>query len=380
MKKEKTMRYVNILLILILLNSCSNSKKKLDKEKKETQSTFILGADLSYINELEDCGAKYKNAKGEFDDPFKIFKDYGTNLVRVRIWHNPTWTNYSDYDDVKKTIQRAKKSGMKVLLDFHYSDTWTDPGKQWIPAAWEEHIDNTPVLGKLLYDYTYHTLDSLAKANLLPDMVQVGNEMDAMILQKDVLKWPIDWERNSHLINMGIKAVRDIEKKENKNIDIILHIAKPDNAISWFKDAAANGITDFDWIGLSYYPIWSKYKISNVSEVFKTLINTHKKRLIVVETSYPFTLNNLDEAGNVLDEKCIIEGYPPTEEGQLKFLNDLKEQIKIAGGEGLVYWEPAWVSTSCKTLWSTGSHWDNAILFRANGTPTKGMSFYTQKN
>lgn len=375
--------YINILLIAIIFNvmSCKEKTKteKL-KHEEEKEISFYSGADLSYVNEMEDCGARYKNAEGAYEDPYKIFKDYGANLVRVRLWHNPTWTNYSNYKDVKKTIQRAKKFGMKILLDFHYSDTWTDPEKQWIPAAWEAHIDNTTVLGKLLYNYTYATLESLAKENLLPEMVQVGNEINAMILQKDELKWPIDWERNASLINEGIKAVRDVSKKEGKSIEIILHIAQPDHAISWFKEAAENDITDFDWIGLSYYPIWSKYNMANVSEVFKTLINTHKKRLMVVETSYPYTLKNIDEAGNVLDEKCLIEGYPPTEEGQFKYMNDLKNQIKLAGGEGLIYWEPAWISTKCKTLWSTGSHWDNATLFNHNAMPTKAMEFYKQNN
>ena len=335
-----------------------------------------MGADLSYVNELEDCGAQYKNSNGKIEDPFQIFKTNGANLIRVRKWHNPTWTNYSNFDDVKKTIKRAKALQMKVLLDFHYSDTWTDPEKQWIPKAWEAHIDDTKTLGDSLYNYTYTTLVKLHKENLLPNMVQVGNEINAMLLQKDELKWPIDWERNSYLINKGIQAVRDVSKKVNQPLEIVLHIAQPDNALWWFKEASQNGISDYDWIGLSYYPIWSEYDLQNVSKAFKTLIETYKKKLIVVETSYPFTMDNIDEAGNILDEKCLIEGYPPTEDGQYQYLLDLKQQIQMAGGLGLIYWEPAWISTRCKTLWAQGSHWDNATLFNHNNRPTKAMQIY----
>lgn len=364
--------------LLLMAASCSdkNSPEVIEPEETTETPSFYYGADLSYINEMEDCGAVYKNTNNINTNPYKIFKDAGANLVRVRLWHNPTWTNYSNYVDVKKTIQKAKNEGMQVLLDFHYSDTWTDPSKQKIPVAWENEIDNKEALGELLYNYTYETLNNLAKANLVPEMVQVGNEINPMILQGEELVWPIDWDRNSYLINKGIKAVRDISKEKNTEIEVMLHIAQPENGLWWFKDATANGITDYDWIGLSYYPIWSEYTLNNVGAVFQKLINTYKKKLMVVETAYPFTLENIDEANNILDSKALISGYPATEQGQLDYLNKLKEIIENAGGAGLVYWEPAWVSTNCSTLWGKGSHWDNATLFDHNNKPTLGMQFY----
>jgi arabinogalactan endo-1,4-beta-galactosidase len=322
------------------------------------------------------CGAVYKDATNNVKNPYEIFKDAGANLVRVRLWHNPTWTNYSNYADVKTTIQKAKNEGMRVLLDFHYSDTWADPGAQKIPAAWESEIDNKEALGELLYNYTYETLNNLAKANLLPEMVQVGNEINPMILQGEELVWPIDWNRNSFLINQGIKAVRAISKEQNKKVEVMLHIAQPENALWWFKDAKENGVTDYDWIGLSYYPIWSEYKLNNVGAVLQTLINTYNKKLMVVETAYPFTLENIDEANNILDSKALINGYPATQQGQLDYLNKLQEIIENAGGAGLVYWEPAWVSTNCSTLWGKGSHWDNATLFDHNNKANLGIQFY----
>ena len=367
--------------LLLMAASCSDNNSPQVTEPEETSEiietpSFYYGADLSYVNEMENCGAIYKDANNINTNPYKIFKDAGANLVRVRLWHNPTWTDYSDYSDVKKTIQKAKDQGMRVLLDFHYSDTWTDPSKQKIPAAWESEIDNKEALGELLYNYTYETLNNLALANLLPEMVQIGNEINPMILQGEALVWPIDWDRNSYLINKGIKAVRDISKEKDTEIEVMLHIAQPENGLWWFKEATANGITDYDWIGLSYYPIWSEYTLNNVGTAFSTLIITYKKKLMVVETAYPFTLENIDEANNILDSNALISGYPATEQGQLNYLNKLQEVIENAGGAGLVYWEPAWVSTNCTTLWGKGSHWDNATLFDHNNKSTLGMQFY----
>jgi arabinogalactan endo-1,4-beta-galactosidase len=342
----------------------------------EVNEDFYYGADLSYVNEMIDCGALYRNAADEIKDPYTIFSEAGTNLVRVRLWHNPDWTSYSDFEDVRKTIQKAKKEGMQVLLDFHYSDTWADPQKQRIPAAWEAFVDDKEKLGNLLYAYTYQVLSDLAKEQLLPELVQVGNEINPMILQGEKLKWPIDWDRNGYLINKGIEAVRMVSKEQKKEIGVMLHIAQPENALWWFKEATENGLTDYDWIGLSYYPIWSEYNLNQVGNAFETLIDTYGKRLMVVETAYPFTMDNADPANNILGNEALVSGYPATQQGQLDYLIQLKKSIQDAGGEGLIYWEPAWVSTNCSTLWGQGSHWDNATLFDHDKKATKAMSFY----
>ncbi|WP_262509283.1 glycoside hydrolase family 53 protein [Neotamlana nanhaiensis] len=303
-----------------------------------------------------------------------MFADAGTNLVRVRLWHNATWNNYSDLTDIKKTIQKAKANGMQVLLDFHLSDTWADPEKQLIPAAWESEIDNTTALGDLVYNYIFNTLTDLKNSNLSPNIVQVGNEINPMILQQEDLVWPINWTRNAALINKGIKAVRDF----SSDVEVMLHIAQPENALWWFEQATDAGVTDYDWIGLSYYPIWSEYKLNNVATPLKTLVNTYNKRLMVVETAYPFTLTNNDAANNILNEDALIDSYPASQQGQLHYLNALKSKIEEAGGEGFIYWEPTWVSTECSTLWGQGSHWDNATLFDNNNKATLGLSFYNQ--
>ncbi len=359
-------------------SACSDndSSDNDDEVETETPISFYYGADLSYVNEMEDCDAAYKNSNGAVQDPYAIFKNEGANLVRLRLWHNPTWTNYSNLQDVKQSIQRAKNQGMQVLLDFHYSDTWTDPEQQQIPAAWLSSIDDTPALGNLLYNYTYSTLLELSNEGLLPKIVQVGNEINPMILQDGELEWPIDWARNSYLINKGIEAVRAIAEDENKEVEVMLHIAQPENGLWWFEQATDNGVTDFDWIGLSYYPIWSDYSLDNVQTPLTTLINTYNKKLMIVETAYPFTMENADSANNILGPDTLVNGYPASQQGQLDYLNQLKLKIKNAGGQGLVYWEPAWVSTNCSTLWAQGSHWDNATLFDNDNKATLGMQFY----
>lgn len=333
------------------------------------EQRFYTGADLSYVNEMEACGATYRE-QGKKVDPFALFAQKGAQLVRVRLWHNADWTNYSDLDDVSKTLQRAKDNHMKTLLDFHYSDSWTDPEKQFIPKAWAQ-ITDANELAKALYDYTTETLAALDKKGLLPDMVQVGNETNIEILQPEqtLVHGIPNWQRNALLFNSGIKAVRDYSaaavKKDGKKIEIVLHIAQPENALWWFKQAKKNGVTDFDIIGLSYYPQWSEYKLPQLPDAIRELKSTYQKDVMIVETAYPWTLKNFDRAGNVLNKKALQPDFPATAKGQLMYLLTLTQLIKKAGGLGVIYWEPAWVSTRCKTLWARGSHWENASFFDA---------------
>ncbi|OYU82298.1 MAG: arabinogalactan endo-1,4-beta-galactosidase [Flavobacterium sp. BFFFF1] len=340
-----------------------------------------IGADLSYVNEIEDGAAHFSKA-GKKTDPYALFAKKGCNIVRLRLWHSPEFAPYSNLADVKKSIRRAKAQGMQVLLDFHYSDTWADPGRQEIPKAWAK-ITDLNVLGDSIYNYTFNTLIHLSKAHLLPEMVQVGNETNSEILQPPgKAKDSINWKRNSFLFNKGLKAVRDASKTLNIKIESLLHIAQPENALKWFEQAAKNGITDFDVIGISYYPIWSKFKFEELPTAINTLVNTYKKNLIVVETAYPYTMQNIDKANNILTEKALIEGYPATPSGQLNYLVDLTKLVINAGGNGVIYWEPAWVTSSCKTMWGEGSHWDNATFFDAanNNEALPAFDFFNPRN
>ena len=365
---QKTFLFI---LFSSLIISCSKSTLETIEDDNRALS-FYSGVDLSYVNEMEDCGAIFKNLDNAVQDPYKIFYDAGAKIVRIRLWNNPEWTNYSNIEDVKKSISRAKMLGLKILLDFHYSDTWADAGKQIIPKEWEELIDDQNALGQKVYSYTKSVLEVLIAENLKPDIVQIGNEINTMILQEENNhNSEIDWDRNSFLINSGISAVRDLEK----GIEVMLHIAQPENASWWFSEASTNGITDFDWIGLSYYPKWSTVNIDDIDLEVKSLIKNYNKRLMVVETAYPFTLESKDNASNILGEDSLISNFPASVDGQHNYLKYLKSKLISGGAEGLIYWEPAWVSTRCKTLWGTGSHWENSTLFNFENKANKGVLF-----
>ena len=363
---------------LVVACSCNNriddgfpNNPMNEKDESSTLPDFFYGADLSYVNEMEDCGAVYFDADNNQKDVYEIFANEGANLARYRLWHNPTWTDYSNLADVKKSIHRAKDKGLYVLLDFHYSDTWADPGKQTIPAAWLSLIDDTPALAQELYDYTYEVLDELHDEGLTPDIVQVGNEINPMILQREGLL-PMDWNRNATLLNEAIKAVRDFSTDADKTVEIMLHIAQPENGLWWFEQATNAGVADYDWIGISYYPEWSDYTLENLQTPLQSLVSDYGKKLMVVETAYPFTLDYADTKNNLFDDSSLLDGYPATQEGQFAFLTELVSVTKSAGGAGVVYWEPAWISTSCR------SAWENSTLLDFAGKPTKGMRFYNQ--
>lgn len=331
---------------------------------------FYLGVDLSYVNEMDDCGAIYLE-NGEPQDAYQLFADHGAQLVRVRLWHNPDWTDYSDLEDIKRTLTRAREAGMATLLDFHYSDNWADPGKQAIPADWKELSEEELV--QVVYDYTYQSLAELDELGLMPTFVQVGNETNSGLL-KDVMK--LDWQRDAKLFNSGIKAVRDVAAETNTNPQIILHVAQPENAGWWFKEATTNGILDFDVIGLSYYPQWSSFSIGDLGGHVSYLRNLYGKDVMIVETAYPWTTESVDEtASNILYQG--VREYPISIEGQRQFMIDLTQALISNGAKGVVYWEPAWVSTQCSTRWGQGSHWENATFFdfKNNNELHQGVDF-----
>ena len=318
----------------------------------------FLGADLSYINEMEDCGGVYRES-GRRVEPFSLFADRGANLVRVRLWHTPP-NRYSAFPDAQRTIRRAKDAGMKVLLDFHYSDHWADPGKQAPPAAWNGLT--TDGMRDSVYAYTYQVLDRLAEEDLLPDMVQVGNEINPGFLLPYGSR--ARWAQLSKLLKGGIQAVRDVAGHHGTHIDVMLHVAQPEHAMSWFTEAAQAGIEDYDVMGISYYSQWSSVPLAELSGRIEALVSSFAPRdLLVVETGYPWTLSGADPANNILGSDALEPGYPATPAGQKAYLIDMTQAVFDGGGGGVVYWEPAWVTTRCSTLWGRGSHWENATFF-----------------
>ena len=263
----------------------------------------------------------------------------------------------------KKTIRRARAAGMAILLDFHYSDEWADPGKQFIPEAWTSLDFDT--LADSLYQYTYAVLNTLASEDLLPEMVQVGNEINHGML------WPQgsteNWVRLGTLLNAAIRAVRDVSSSTGQPVQVMLHVAQPEHVDDWLEKATTEGqVNDFDIIGLSYYANWSTVPLLELSTYIKRFKQTYGRDIVVAETAYPWTLDGSDEANNILEQAALEEGYPATPTGQKRYLIALTQAIINGDGSGIIYWEPAWISTSCSTRWGKGSHWENATFFDFN--------------
>lgn len=338
--------------------------------------SFFLGADFSYVNEMEDCDAVYYENQ-EARDPYQIFVDHTMKIARYRLWHNPGWTNYSNREDVKKSLLRAKEAGFTILLDFHNSDTWADPGHQLRPAAWVG-ITDVQVLGDSLYNYIFKTLDYFGNLGLLPDMVQIGNETNGnILLNAGEPLFPLNWSRNVQLFNRGIEAVANINLAFGTTIKTVIHIAQPENGLWWFADAQNHGLTGFDVIGLSYYPGWSDLDIHGAANAIGELHETYNKDVLVVETGYPWTLQWADNYNNLLGSNNLFScfGGTPTPEIQRSYLTEFSWLVKDKDGLGVIYWEPCWVSTDCSTLWGTGSAWENATFFDFDYNLHEGIGF-----
>lgn len=342
--------------------------------------TLYFGADLSFANQMADCGAVYRDSDGTAKSVYTIFKDHGANLIRVRLWTDGNTTGYSNLADVERTIRASRDAGMQVLLDFHYSDSWADGGKQPIPRGWAGITDDAK-LADTLYQYTYYVLTTLGRQGLMPEMVQVGNEINPEMLQVaapqpangDIVSKPvINWTRDAMIINAGIKAVRDAGKMFPIKPRILLQIAQPENVAPWFAAATKAGVTDYDLIGISYYGSqWSKDDIAQTGDAIRALRRTYPdKDVMLVETAYPW---GTDAAGmhSNLNAKALLPGYPATPEGQKKFLVDLTHTVLAAGGDGVNYWAPDLVANHCAKR-NSGS---TTALFDFDGKVLSGIDF-----
>ena len=359
-----------ILIVLFIFTQTSTA-----------QSEFIFGQDLSYVNMMEDCGAQYRE-DGALKDVYQIFADNGTNLIRVRMWHNPDWqeslmqpsgvkTQYSNFEDVKETIIRAKQAGMKVMLGFHFSDFWCDPGRQILPKAWESVSNNETVLKDSIYNYVFNTLEALNKEGLMPEFVKVGNENNSGIMTHKgmnskyegvtLLSW--DWARHGRLYNSAIKAVRDVSVKTGKKIKISLHVADHNKAASFYNNIIKNGVSDFDIMGFTYYYSYHGGSPAEVGKAIKNLLSAHSGyEAMVVETGYLWDTQNIDGLGNIITTPSP-NYLPVTAANQKKFMVDLTKEVKNAGGSGVIFWESAWVSTPCTTPWGKGSSQEHVAFF-----------------
>ncbi|MBI5857996.1 MAG: glycosyl hydrolase 53 family protein [Sphingobacteriales bacterium] len=249
-----------------------------------TPDSRMLGADISFLPELEARGMKFSD-NGVEKDAIQILKDHGLNYVRLRIFNDPARDSgyspgkgFCDLAHTKQMAKRVKDAGMKLLLDFHYSDYWADPGKQYKPAAWKNL--SFEELKKALYDYTKDVIQQLKDQGTAPDMVQVGNEINHGMI------WPEGNVANinqlAQLINAGTAAVKSVDP----SITLLLHMAlggQNDESVFFIDNMLARGVY-FDVIGLSYYPKWHG-TLDDLRDNMNDLVRRYNKDIIVVEYS-----------------------------------------------------------------------------------------------
>lgn len=385
-----------IMLFLCMLCYVSCKDNDVDEPPLEppVEGSFYFGADLSYVNQILGHGGVYKDG-GVEASPYKIFKDHGANVIRLRLWHNPSWTKevygasgtqlYNDLADVTKSMTLAREQGLAVLLDLHYSDTWADPGKQEIPAAWKD-IKEINVLKDSVYNYTQKVFQYLAARQLIPELVQIGNETNCGMLYTNASAgFPAcnvcngEWQRMGIIVNSAIKAVKDVTSASDTKTKIVLHVADPKNVEWWFSnmtDATKGNVRDFDIIGFSYYPLWhTTVAVDQVSNNVSSFKNKYGKDVMILETAYPWTTAADDNYNNLFGSQPPANGYPYSKQGQYDLMVKISQEVKDGGGLGLIYWEPAWISSDMKDLWGTGSSWENNAFFDFDGNTIDGIEF-----
>lgn len=325
-------------------------------------SNFLCGGDVSEIPQVEAAGGHY-SYREKPEDPFAIMKKAGWNWVRFRIWNDPK-DGLCNKEYTLKLAKRAHDQGLKISLDFHYSDWWADPGKQWAPAAWKNLSFEDAV--KALHDYTKDVVSAMIAQGTPPYMVQVGNEITSGII------WPFGrlkgddeeiWGHVAKIIDAGIQAVHDAQGSHRILTMIHLDRGGDNKGARWWFDHLNKYNVKFDTIGLSYYPFWHGH-LAEMEANVDDLATRYNKDIYVVETAYPWSLaSDQHQEGAVFDGRSKLEsGYPATPAGQAAFLKRVKEIVKnIPGGhgKGLLYWAPTWISaTGAKTPYANMATFD----------------------
>ena len=336
---------ISLWLLLILSTGCSilNSGSK----RKE----FVKGADIGWLQQMEATGYKFYNDNGREEDCFKILKDHGINTIRLRTWVNPSSNKTSGHNSKTETVTmavRAQNWGMRVMINFHYSDSWADPGKQKKPAAWEGHEFSQ--LLKDVYDYTYDVMNDLKKAGVLPEWVQVGNETPGGMIYPEgsVANWP----QLAQIINKGYEAIKAVSPLSK----VILHIDQGNNNQrfrTWFDNAKSHG-AKYDVIGLSYYPYWLQGKpdytlsIDDLGKNMNDMVARYGKEVMVVE----------------------VGGEDTKPQNTYDMLVAVIQKVKaVPNGKalGVIYWEPQGAKS-----WSGYS----LSAWGEDGRPTKALDAF----
>lgn len=342
-----------IALLFIVTVSVLISCRSL-KSRQTKPGAFAKGADIGWLQQMEATGYKFYGDDGTQQDCFKILKDHGINTIRLRTWVNPDNSPGSGHNSKEETVAmavRAKQWGMRVMIDFHYSDSWADPGKQRKPAAWEGH--DFPTLLKDVYTYTYDVMSAIKKAGVTPEWVQVGNETPGGMIYPEGKT--SNWPQLAQLINSGHDAIKAVSPTSK----VILHLDRGNDSarfVKWFDNARLHG-AKYDVIGLSYYPWWLDGKPDYTLSVNQLAAN----------------MNNISKRYG--KEVMVVEvgGEDTQPQNTYEMLVAVQQKVKaVPNGKGLgvIYWEPQGArSWSRYPLSAWGS----------DGKPTKAMDAFLIK-
>ncbi len=304
---------------------------------------FYRGVDISTILAQEASGVKYYDKDGNEADLFDLLADAGVNYIRVRVWNDPYDADGNGYGggncDTQNAVtigRRAAEHGMKLLVDYHYSDFWADPGKQFCPKAWVgmEIWDKADAC----YKFTSESLNAILDGGADVGMVQIGNEIN------NGMSGEKQYSFISAILNGGAKAIREISAARDRDIKIAVHYANPENPngiIDKLNKLKSNDV-DYDVVGLSYYPFWHG-ELSNLVDLMNKIRLDYGKEVMVAETSYAYTLEDGDGNGNSVSEKDLSKYYAATVQSQVNAVHDVCQAVVIAKGLGVFYWEPAWI-------------------------------------
>ena len=325
------------------------------------------GLDLSFSYKIEtQLGQSFKNIAGTIKTTFDIAKEYGVNLVRLRLWVNPSANDYeASLAAVKAQALRLKSLGLDFYLDIFYSDYWADPGGQPKPAAWASL--SSAALKDTAAAYTTNVLTQLKNQGTTPVIVEVGNEINNGMLWPTYQVSPTsttNWTNFASFYNSLYSAVKAVDA----SIEVMLHTAGME--FNFFAKANTYGI-NYDIIGLSWYPGWHGNSFSDLLNGMNYLTGLYNKPVMIAETAYQFTSTNYDMVNNWFDTSYLLSGYAATIQGQYDFLmqlSDLVQSVNNNKGMGICYWGAEWVAYggSSETDWEKGSRMDNAALFKSD--------------
>lgn len=365
---------------------------------------FIRGMDVSSILAEEKSGVKYYSADGKEQDVFTTMAEAGVNYARIRVWNDPFDENGNGYgggnNDLATAIalgKRATENGMKVCIDFHYSDFWADPSKQMCPKAWVDF--SLEEKSNALYEFTKDSLTQLLENGVDVCMVQVGNETNNGMAGETQIP------NIAKLMSSGSKAIREIAKSYDKDIQVALHYTNANDydGLDSILYKLASFQVDYDIFALSYYPYWHG-TFENLQNVMANIQNKYGKKTLIAETAYCYTTEDTDGSGNSVSEADLIDAYGATVQSQSTALRDVCATANDAGALGVFYWEGAWiavgdVNADNSSIWEEfgsgwassyaaaydpndagkyygGCSWDNQALFDATGKPLESLNTF----